>query len=251
MPIWEKAAERMKAARRLLRMRGPWFTLRAILAYLLDPDRLIEKEGHAFDRKYGVETTSTVERSLLDIEGESAEHAVAYIPTSVRSFSFMMKYLKISYSEYIFVDIGAGKGRVLLLASSFPFKKIIGVEASPHVCKLAKRNLRTYKSPSQKCKDMEMVLCDALDFAMPGDNTVFYLCNPFGPLILRRFLEKLECSLQADPRDVFVVYDYPWSAYSVFEEFPFLKLMENFVTIAPDYTWCYYRNVKYARPPVP
>ena len=38
--------------------------------------------------------------------------------------------LGIYYPDCVFLDLGAGKGRALLLASQFPFKRIVGVEFS-------------------------------------------------------------------------------------------------------------------------
>jgi tRNA G46 methylase TrmB len=33
-----------------------------------------------------------------------------------------------AYSQYTFIDVGSGKGRVLFVAAEYPFRKVIGVE---------------------------------------------------------------------------------------------------------------------------
>ena len=49
---------------------------------------------------------------------------------------------------FTFVDLGSGKGRTLLMASDYPFRRIIGVELLPSLHQIAQENLRQYKSES-------------------------------------------------------------------------------------------------------
>jgi tRNA1(Val) A37 N6-methylase TrmN6 len=44
----------------------------------------------------------------------------------------------------VIVDIGSGKGRVLLMASEFGFKEARGVEFSLNLCEIAKKNIENY-----------------------------------------------------------------------------------------------------------
>jgi len=54
-------------------------------------------------------------------------------------FLAMVSSLNLRFEDFTFIDFGSAKGRALLLASEFPFKKIIGVDFSP---KLQDRSLR-------------------------------------------------------------------------------------------------------------
>jgi hypothetical protein len=45
---------------------------------------------------------------------------------SVTVFKQIMSRLTIRFGEFELIDFGSGKGRVLLLASGYGFKKIIG-----------------------------------------------------------------------------------------------------------------------------
>src|SRR3990172_4635695 len=47
-------------------------------------------------------------------------------------------------NAYSFVDIGAGKGRALLLASELPFRKVIGVELSAELAAIAQDNAKRW-----------------------------------------------------------------------------------------------------------
>lgn len=49
----------------------------------------------------------------------------------------------IRYEEVTFVDVGCGESRVLLMAAEFPFRQIVGVDASETLCDIAWKNVRT------------------------------------------------------------------------------------------------------------
>jgi len=44
-----------------------------------------------------------------------------------------MQAMPIDLSKFTFIDLGAGKGRALLMASDYLFQKIIGVEFMPEL----------------------------------------------------------------------------------------------------------------------
>ncbi|HSS98535.1 MAG TPA: hypothetical protein VLK33_15975, partial [Terriglobales bacterium] len=54
-----------------------------------------------------------------------------YQPTESALFHEMLDSLKIDFREFTFIDLGSGKGRTLLMASDYPFRRIIGVELFP------------------------------------------------------------------------------------------------------------------------
>ncbi len=111
--------------------------------------------------------------------------------------------------DFVFVDLGSGKGRTLLMASDYPFRRIVGVELLATLHQAAQENLRTYQSASQKCFALECVCTDATEFAFPHEPTVLYLFNPFPEAGLRRVIANLEQSLLVHPRAVYVLYHNP------------------------------------------
>src|SRR5438552_13937135 len=48
-----------------------------------------------------------------------------YQPTEPSLFHEMLKALKIDFREFTFIDLGSGKGRVLLMAANYPFRRIV------------------------------------------------------------------------------------------------------------------------------
>src|SRR5271166_6630819 len=64
-----------------------------------------------------------------------------YQPTDPALFHEMLESLNIDCREFVFVDIGSGKGRVLLMAADYPFQRVIGVELLPELHRVAQANL--------------------------------------------------------------------------------------------------------------
>jgi len=136
-----------------------------------------------------------------------------YQPTESALFHEMVDALReqshTDLRDFLFIDLGSGKGRTLLMASDYPFRRIVGLELLPALHQVAQDNLRKYRSESQKCFALESICTDATEFAFPAQPTVLYLFNPFPESGLRKMIANLEQSLQAHPRAVHVLYHNP------------------------------------------
>ena len=132
-----------------------------------------------------------------------------YQPTEPALFQEMMASLPIEFEKFTFIDLGSGKGRTLLMASEYPFRRIVGVELLPELHQIAQANLASYKSESQKCFALEAVCGDATNFPFPAAPVVLYLFNPLPEAGLRQVLRNLERSPNTDSRTVYVVYHNP------------------------------------------
>lgn len=193
------------------RIRGSWEFLQSLWEFVLDstPSRLRSRFGDAdYDWDYRVNTTSGAvgwRDRLLGVF-----HS-AYQPTELGIFHEMIQTLAthIDFSQFTFIDLGSGKGRTLLMASDYPFRRIRGVELLPSLNKIAQQNLEEYHSESQKCFALESICADATTFALPPEALVLYLFNPFPEAGLKRALRNLEKSLTEHPRPVYVVYHNP------------------------------------------
>jgi len=188
------------------------------------PSRLRQRYGDAdYDWDYRVNTTSAAvgwrDRML------GVFHS-PYQPTDPALFHEMLDGLKeqqhLDYREFTFVDLGSGKGRTLLMASDYPFRRIVGVELLPALEQMAQENLGRYKSESQQCFALESICADAATFPLPQEPLLLYLFNPFPENDLRKFLHHLDQSLQHCPRPVFVLYHNPLLQH-VLGEFGFLQ----------------------------
>jgi len=117
-----------------------------------------------------------------------------------------MADLGITYERFAFIDLGSGKGRTLLMASDYPFLRIMGGEIIPELHAVALENIARYRSDSQKCFVLEAWLGDARKFPFPAESMVVYLFNPFPADVLREVLEQLRASLEEYPRECYVIY---------------------------------------------
>lgn len=136
-----------------------------------------------------------------------------YQPTESALFHEMLEALQqrshSDFYNFVFIDLGSGKGRTLLMASDYPFRRIVGVELLPALHRAAQDNLKQYRSELQKCFALESICGDATEFSFPDEPTVLYLFNPFSESGLRRMIANLEQSLRAHPRAMFVLYHNP------------------------------------------
>ncbi len=89
---------------------------------------------------------------------------------------------------YTFVDVGAGMGRAMLLASAYPFRAVVGVELHPTLARIGRRNLASWRAAGRALAPMRMHCRDAADFPLPPGPCVAFLFNPFGAPVLRRLL---------------------------------------------------------------
>jgi predicted RNA methylase len=175
------------------------------------PERRRQRYGDAeYDWDHRVNTTSAAVGWRDRLLG--AFHS-PYQPTEAGLFYEMLAALcvqaGIDLSEFVFVDLGSGKGRPLLMASDYPFRRIVGVELLPALHETAKQNVSRYRNASQKCLVIESICGDATQFCFPAEPTVLFLFNPFPESGMRSVIANLEQSLRVHPRPVYVLYHNP------------------------------------------
>jgi len=171
-----------------------------------------EARCRLYDWRHNVDTCGDADLDGLTISGGNAGHGVFYHPSHPKFLSQVLSSLDIEYEKFTFVDLGSGKGRVLLVASEFPFREIVGVEFARELHEIASANLTQYKSSSQKCRRILCLHQDALDYRFPLTPLVLYLCNPFRPAVLVPVLQNLQASLDSHPRDALLLYVAPYHA---------------------------------------
>jgi hypothetical protein len=95
-----------------------------------------------YDWEHSMDTTrSNVGFGTQFLTGITAR---PYFATEPWLFEQLMQALPIDFTQFTFIDLGSGKGRVLLMASAYPFKRIIGVEFMPELHRVAQENIRKY-----------------------------------------------------------------------------------------------------------
>jgi SAM-dependent methyltransferase len=171
------------------------------------PSRRQQRYGDVdFDWDHRVDTTSATvgwRDRLLGLLNSP------YQPTDPALFQEMLGNLAIDFSEFTFIDIGSGKGRVLLMAADYPFRRVIGVELLPELHRVAQDNVAKYQSDCQRCFAVESICGDASDLVFPNEPLVLYLFNPLPESRLTELLVNLGRSSREHPRQVFLIYHNP------------------------------------------
>ncbi len=151
------------------------------------------RAGQRFDAAHGVTTEALVFLGELDPEavGPALEHATHYEPTPVADAEALLDASPIAPPSATFVDLGAGMGRVALLAARRAFRAVIGVEVSPALVEIARENLVSLRDPARIVRDVKFVAHDAASYAFPRGDLVVYLYNPFRAPVLAAVLANL------------------------------------------------------------
>jgi SAM-dependent methyltransferase len=177
-----------------------------------------------FDRRFGTDTSGVIPKADLGLGGEHADAANHYEPVQLPVFRRIMRDLPIDHANYAFLDLGSGKGRALLMASQYPFRRIIGVELSPVLHGAAARNVALYAQRRPMRARIELVCGDALTYPIPEGDVVCFLYNSFGRPLIEELISSLELAHRAPSRNIFVVYRNPVCA-ELFESAGFLSVV--------------------------
>jgi hypothetical protein len=219
---------------RALRRRGVLGTARQTLVELASLLRLLwpsqrraraaERAADAtFDRTHNVDTGGKIHPAAMhDIESENWIYSPIYEPTRVELFEQMIDASDIEPHRFSFIDYGSGKGRVLLLAARFPFRRVVGVEYSPKLHRIAERNLRSTRFADRRSGPVESICMDAVQFRIPEESVVFYFYDPFERTIMGSVRDNVVRSYEDNPRSIVVIYLDPLHS-DVWDEVGFLK----------------------------
>ena len=117
-------------------------------------------------------------------------------------------FCKLFPREKSLIDVGSGKGRVMVAAAHYGFKKITGVDFAKELCAAAKRNINKIKT--QFPDTTFNIYCkDILNYEINADDKVFFLFNPFNKEIMEKFLEIIDGSVKKYPRTIYFIYANP------------------------------------------
>jgi predicted RNA methylase len=177
---------------------------------------------HWFDFRYGTDTSGIIEVDQIDVDSPNKRFAMRYEVTRARPLKKLLQRLAPDKSG-IFVDIGCGKGRVMMVAAAYGWRRIEGVEYSPGLCTIARTNLDTFRDRTGLDFEAAVVETDVVDYDVPPEANVFFMFNPFSAEVLEMVAWKIARSAAEHPRKVWLIYLYPecraaFDTSSAFEE---------------------------------
>ncbi len=163
---------------------------------------------YRWERRHGTETLVRIEGGSLETDSANKHRATCYGATRARPLQQLFERLALPRTG-TFVDLGAGKGRVLILAAQYGFPKVVGVEFSEALCQVARRNLEESHRRNPWPGQVDVVHADVVAYAIQPDDCTFFLYDPFNAEVLAQVLENLRRSLAAHPRRLCLIYNAP------------------------------------------
>ncbi len=198
------------------------------------PERKRQRYGDIdYDWAHRVDTTSATVGGRSRLLGLLHTD---YQPIEAELFREMIAALKIDLRLFTFIDIGSGKGRALLLASEYPFRRIAGIELLPELNEIARLNIRQFAESHDVGATSEALCGDATEFVFPTEPLVVFLFNPLPKAELVTVIRNLEASLCREPREAYVVYANP-----VWEEI--IKNSSLFTKIGGTHQYALFRHL--------
>jgi SAM-dependent methyltransferase len=195
-----------------------------------------------FDREHGVDTDGQFEGwtylSDLAIPSSNWIDGNDYAAIEPIRFEHVLASCDIGLENYTFIDFGSGKGRALLLASEYPFKRILGLEFSPELHRTAEENLRRYRSTTQKCRDIQSLNVDFADYALPPEPSLLFFFHPGNTRVLSQVMAEIGRSLLSHPRSLYIAYVAPTPDHK--RLFAATKFLEKIFDSA-EFRFCLYR----------
>ena len=161
-----------------------------------------------FDWKYGTDTMRWVDRNALETQSDNRSHSAPYRATKVGPLLQLLNTLNLPRDSN-FLDIGSGKGRVLLIASQYGFRKVVGIEFSGELCAIARKNVEAFSRNSKPLSSIEIIETDATKYRFQAEDRVFFMYNPFDGFVLANVLDNIRRSLEENPRRIWLIYNTP------------------------------------------
>ncbi len=175
---------------------------------------------HPFDQLHGTDTSGLIPGDVIaqgtniDVSELTAYYGVApsilhgLLDIWLQRTAPQPRGAQLDIEQTVFLDVGAGKGRAMLLASQFPFLRVEGVELNADLANIANANISLWHNDLQANALSPLVLhhADATTHPLPSEPTLAFLFHPFELPILRRFLRHVETSISNNPRPFDLLY---------------------------------------------
>jgi SAM-dependent methyltransferase len=214
--------------------RGLLGTLRAVPAALTRTSSTAAQ--HPFDQRYGTDTSGVIGGGSLATGHPHDVYITAYAGIAPSRFQAALEQWKTTLGsarveDYTFIDLGCGKGRALLLASTLPFREVIGIELNPQLADSAERNAERWRILGQALCPIRVSVADATEPILPHTPTLIFLYNAFAEPLVHRLAENISSS-HTDRVDL--IYQNASFAEAFRPELGFRELSRTTLSLSPE-----------------
>lgn len=158
---------------------------------------------------HGTDTGNLIPGDDLSTGHRHDRHITAYHGVAPSLFrKLMAKWQPVSQhplQQTAFIDIGAGKGRAMLLAAEYGFRRITGVELHPALAATARANIERWQQ-SLGGPPISLHEGDAMRMRMPAGPCLLFLFNPFDIVLMDRLMDRLAHQFRERPHQLDILY---------------------------------------------
>ena len=153
-------------------------------------------------------TFAPVPLNRLTITGGDPAHSSPYEAVNYYMLEKLLLAFRRLSPQSSLVDLGCGKGRVMVVAAHLGFSRITGIDFARELCEEATRNMKAVQQDFPEM-NWEVIHANVLGYAIRPQDSVFFMFNPFSEDTLHRFLDGLELSCREYPRKTWFLYAAP------------------------------------------
>ena len=163
--------------------------------------------NRAFDFTYGLDTKPHLDQIKAMKQGLKINETYGsskYSDSSLLALRKLFSSLNLK-PENTFLDIGCGKGIVLIAALEQNLKKIKGFDHSQYLCNIASNNCSAYQRKLDKIITLEINCLSGDGYEFEDDEDILYFYNPFSEKTTENFITSIEESLARNRRDILII----------------------------------------------
>ena len=153
----------------------------------------------------GVKTCKT------EILSENRSIHYAYEPTHYWHLKEMFKQYPFNAEDHL-VDMGCGKGRVVLISALMGCPRVTGIDISPKMIDIAIKNMNKLKAKHLNALTYKLICCDAQSLTIDDNYNKFFFFNPFHLKVFIHIINKIVSSLHNNNRKIVLFLYYPTTA---------------------------------------
>ena len=188
-----------------------WRRLRELMKHLRDRGLsrtaqvgLSAWRDRSFDDSGGFDTRTCDDLHTRKRRIPALQHATIYAPTRALPLSGLLRALKVP-RDAVFVDLGCGKGRALIVAAQYGVRRLKGIELVPEFVRSCEMNLQKVLSRGADL-EWQILNLDIRDYAVSPEDDVFYLYDPCAWPVVLACLTNILASWREHPRRLQVIY---------------------------------------------
>lgn len=190
----------------IVKERGVWWASKFVLFVIRV--RLMRRSDRRWESRWRISTQDNLQLDALDVTSQNKQYGFSYSPSPARPVRVLLSNIPEDLSNFTFVDFGSGEGWVLLIAATFPFREVIGVEFARQLHETALRNVVSATRSLESANKIQPLHLDAVQYELPRNACVLYFHNPFNKQVFEQVLHNIERSHR----------DYGMKLYVLFQQ---------------------------------